>query len=140
MDTGSTSTIRVKLWPQTYAVARLRALPDDVAFLEANEAPAALVVRHGDITVLAPEESIALLGDVAIEVERGWRALTLDTTMSFGTIGLLAAATRALAEVGVPVLAFASFATDHFLVPAGQVSRAVAALNQVALERFLGPR
>jgi uncharacterized protein len=140
MDTGSTSTMRVKLWPQTYAVARLRALPDNVAFLEADGAPAALVVRHGDITVLAPEESIAFLGDVAIEVERGWRALTLDTTMSFGTIGLLAAATRALAEVGVPVLAFASFATDHFLVPAGQVSRAVAALNQAALERFLGPR
>jgi hypothetical protein len=139
MGKGSTSTMKVKLWPQPYAVARLRALPANVAFLEADGAPTGLVVRLGDITVLAPEASLAPLGDAVVEVERGWRALTLDTALSFGTIGLLAAATSALAQVGVPVMAFASFATDHFLVPERDVGHAVAALNQAALERFLTP-
>ena len=67
----------------------------------------------------------------------GWRAITVEANVPLETIGLLAVASRALADVGVPVLVFSSHDTDHFLVPAILLGRALAVLNQAGLERFL---
>ena len=67
----------------------------------------------------------------------GWRAFTVEAVLPLETIGLLAVASRALAEVGVPVMVFSSHDTDHFLVPGKLLGRALAALNQAGLERFL---
>jgi hypothetical protein len=132
------SGVRLKLWPQVYAVVRLRTAPRDVTPFEVSPAPVGLVIAPGDITLLAPESLVDTLPpEVVEECSRGWRALTIDARFPLDTVGVLAAVGRALAEVKVPVMAFSSHATDHFLVPAKDLGRALAALNAAGLERFL---
>ncbi|MEW6338060.1 MAG: ACT domain-containing protein [Acidobacteriota bacterium] len=131
--------VRIKVWVEPYAVARLASIPN-VALLDPGGPPVALVVGYGEISLLAPEAVVDALPETAAEVSRGWRALTLDTVFPLETTGVLAAVSRSLAEVGIPVMTFSSFATDHFLVAGSQVERALAALNQVRLERFLPTR
>lgn len=128
--------VRIKVWAETYAVARLASLPA-LPVLDPTGAPLALIAGHGEISLLAPEAVVDALPETAAEVSRGWRALTLDTVFPLETTGVLAAVSRTLAEVGIPVMTFSSFATDHFLVAGSQVERALAALNQIRLERFL---
>ena len=70
-------------------------------------------------------------------VSAGWRALTVEAVFPLATVGLLAVVSRALADVGVPVMVFSSHDTDHFLVPDEHLGRALAALSQARLERFL---
>jgi len=137
MDTGSTSTMKVKLWPQTYAVARLLAVPDPLPRLASADAPVALIVGHDEVSLLAPEEVVQGLGAIVERASKGWRAFTIEAVLPLETVGLLAVASRALADVSVPVMVFSSHDTDHFLVPGKLLGRALAALNQACLERFL---
>jgi hypothetical protein len=130
-------TLRLHLWPEAYGVATLSEVPELTAWLLADGPPVSLVVGHGEISVLAPETVIDALGDAVAGHDRGWRALTFDAVFPLSTIGLLAAAARALAEVGVPVMAFSSRETDHLLVPGKHVGRALAALGQARLGRFV---
>ena len=130
-------TIGVRLWPQVYAIARLRTLPEPLPLPPADGAPVALIVGHDEVSLLAPEALVRRYAAIAEHVSDGWRALTLEAVFPPGTVGLLAVAGRALAEVGVPVMVFSSHDTDHFLVPAETLGRALAALNQARLGRFL---
>ena len=131
-------TLRVHLWPEPYGVATLSMVPEITSWLLPDGPPVSLVVGHDEVSVLAPESVIDALGDAVARHDRGWRALTFDAVFALSTIGLLAAATRALAEVGVPVMVFSSHETDHLLVPAAQIGRTLAALSQAKLERFVG--
>jgi hypothetical protein len=140
MDAHHTLPVGLRLWPQPYAVARLQAVPDAIPGLSAAGAPAALIAGHDEVSLLAPQETVQRLAPLTQTVSDGWRAFTLEAVFSLGTIGVLAAASRALAEVGVPVMVFSSHDTDHFLVPGHLLERAVAALNQARLERFLPGR
>ena len=130
-------TIGVRLWPQAYAVARLRAVPDVLPDLPPEGPPVALIVGHGEVSLLAPEDLVREYGAVIDETSTGWRALTFDAVFPPGTVGFLALAGRALAEVGVPVMVFSSHDTDHILVPGETLGRALAALSQARLGRFL---
>ena len=132
-------TVGVRLWPQIYAIARLRSVPVRFPSLPPEGAPAALIVGHDEVSLLAPEELVRRYEAIADDVSRGWRALTLEAVFPPGTVGLLAVAGRALADVGVPVMVFSSHDTDHLLVPADTLGRALAALNQARLGRFLAP-
>jgi len=131
--------LRVRLWPERYGIATLAAVPAITSWLLPEGAPVSLVAGHGEVSVLAPETVVDALGDAVTRHDRGWRALTFDAEFPLATVGLLAAATRVLAEVGVPVMAFSSHATDHLLVPERHVERALAALGQARLERFVSP-
>jgi hypothetical protein len=129
--------VGLRLWPQPYAVARLLAVPDPLPRLSAADAPVALVVGHDEVSLLAPEEVVRALGPLVERASDGWRAFTVATVLPLEAVGLLAAASSALAAVGVPVMVFSSHDTDHFLVPGNLLGRAVAALNQARLERVL---
>jgi hypothetical protein len=131
-------SLRVHLWPEQYGVATLRDVPALTSWLLPDGPPVSLVVGHGEVSVLAPETVIDAFGDAVTRHDRGWRALTFDAVFPLGTIGLLAAASRALAEVGVPVMVVSSHETDHVLVPEKHVGRALCALGQARLERFVG--
>ena len=131
-------TLRVRLWPEPYGVATLGVVPEITSWLLPDGPPVSVVVGHGEVSVLAPESVIEALGDAVARHDRGWRALTFDAVFALSTIGLLAAATRALADVGVPVMVFSSHETDHILVPGSQIGRTLSALGQARLERFLG--
>ena len=127
----------MRLWPEPYGVATLREVPEITSWLLPDGPPVSLAVGNGEVSVLAPESVIDALGDAVARHERGWRALTFDAVFPLATIGLLAAATRVLADVGVPVMAFSSHDTDHLLVPGKQIGRALSALGQARLERFV---
>jgi hypothetical protein len=131
--------VGITVWAETYAVARLASLPALPA-LDPAGPPVALIAGHGEVSLLAPEAVVDALPETAANVSRGWRALTLEAVFPLETTGVLAAVSRTLAEVDIPVMTFSSFSTDHFLVAGGQVERALAALNQVRLERFLPTR
>lgn len=136
---GSTATFRLHLWPEPFGVARLSALPAGGDVIRSAGPPVALIGGHDEISLLAPETVIDALGELVERHERGWRALTFDAVFDLSTVGLLAAVTRALAAVEIPVMAFSSHDTDHLLVPAAQVGRALIALHQAGLERFTAP-
>jgi hypothetical protein len=127
----------LRLWPQPYTVARLLAVPDPLPRLSASGAPVALVVGHDEVSLLAPEEVVATLGPLVERESKGWRAFTVEAVLPLDTVGLLAVASAVLADVGVPVMVFSSHDTDHFLVPGVLLGRALAALGQADLERFL---
>lgn len=137
MPEDNSTQVRLHLWPQRYAVARLRTIPEPLPALDWDGAPVCLVVGHGEVSLLAPEETIGDVGDCVESLSRDWRAITFDTVFPLDTVGLLAAVSKVLAEVRVPVMAFASHDTDHILVPEHLLGRALAALNQAPLGRFV---
>jgi hypothetical protein len=137
MNVHDTPPVGLRLWPQPYAVARLRAVPDAIPGLSGAGAPVVLIAGHDEVSLLAPQETVQELAALVETVSDGWRAFTVEAVFPLGTIGVLAAASRALAEVGVPVMVFSSHDTDHFLVPGHLLERTVAALKQARLERFL---
>jgi len=129
--------VGIRLWAEAYAVARLRAVPKLMPETLPTGAPVALIVGHDEVSLLGPEELVQSLGALVEHVSGGWRALTVEAVFPLETVGLLAVVSRALAEVSVPVMVFSSHDTDHFMVPAEHLGRALAALNQVRLERFI---
>lgn len=129
--------VGIRLWPQSYVVARLREVPAALSGSQAGGPPVALVVGHDEVSLLAPEEVIQGVAGSVEHVSGGWRALTVEAVFPLGTVGFLAVVSRALAEVSVPVMVFSSHDTDHFLVPSEHLGRALAALNQARLERFI---
>ncbi len=137
MASSPERAIGVHLWPEAYAIARLRAVPEPFPSLPADGPPTALIVGHDEVSVVGPEEFVARLAAEGDAVSGGWRALTLDVVFPLGTVGVLAAVSRAMAEVGVPVMVISSHDTDHFLVPAASLGRALAALNQAPIARFV---
>ena len=120
--------------------ARLLGVPDPLPRLSTADAPVALIVGHDEVSLLAPEEVVRELGSLVERASEGWRAFTVEAVVPLETIGLLAVASRALADVGVPVVVVSSHDTDHFLVPARFLGRALAVLNQAGWERFLPER
>lgn len=130
--------IRLELWPEPFAIVRLRTAPADLAAVQSGNAPVALVLAPGDITLMAPHSVVDALPAGLVEAgSREWRALTLDAEFPLDTVGVFAAVTRVLADVDVPVMGFSSHRTDHFLVPSALLGRALAALHNARLERFL---
>ncbi|MBN1285356.1 MAG: ACT domain-containing protein [Anaerolineae bacterium] len=58
-----------------------------------------------------------------------FRLVTFDLPLTMDLVGFMAAVSGALAEAGVPLLAFSAYARDHLLVPAAQFDTAWAALK-----------
>ena len=131
------AAVGVRLWPQSYVIARLIAVPDPLPSAPAGGPPIALIVDHDAVSLVAPEEVVEAQGGLVERVGKGWRALTLEATFPLTTVGLLAVVSRALADVGIPLMVISSYDTDHFLVPDETLGRALAALSQTRLERFL---
>jgi hypothetical protein len=137
MSNNAAPRVGVRVWAQPYAVAQLRALPESWPPRTADEAPTALVTARGEVSLLAPEALLAAVAPLVEHVSTGWSALTLDAVFPLDVVGVLAVVSGALADLGVPVMAFASHDTDHFLVPTATVGRVLAALASSRLERFL---
>ena len=137
MGADRESPVGIRLWPQSYAVARLREVPTALPGSRAQGPPVALIVGHDEVSLLAPEEMVQGLAGSVEHVSGGWRALTVEAVFPLTTVGFLSAVSRALADVSVPVMVFSSHDTDHFLVPSEHLGRALAALNQVRLDRFI---
>lgn len=86
-----------------------------------------LLADERELTLLVDEDSVARLPPPTA-CERGFSLLTLDTTLAWDAVGVLAALTAALASARVPVGALAAFSRDHLLIQAPHLPAACAAL------------
>jgi hypothetical protein len=83
--------------------------------------------REG-VTVVLPRED-ALAAGLPFVFEAAWLTLTADT--SFELVGLTAAVSTRLAEVGIPANVLAGYHHDHILVPVERADEAIAALRSL---------
>ena len=85
----------------------------------------AAVVREGELTIVAPQESVP--GEVV--AERGWRALEVAGPLDLTMAGVMASLAGALADAGVSLFAVSSYDTDVLLVRDAQLGDALLALR-----------
>ncbi|MDQ1246187.1 MAG: uncharacterized protein QG597_554 [Actinomycetota bacterium] len=80
------------------------------------------------------EISLVCIQDAAPEhvdarIEPDWRALEVAGPLDFGMVGVMAALTGPLSEVGVSVFVTSTFDTDYLLVRAESLDTTVASLR-----------
>ncbi|WP_243373752.1 ACT domain-containing protein [Microvirga solisilvae] len=63
------------------------------------------------------------------EVDAGWRCFRILQVFDFSVPGILASVLVPLAQAGIGIFASSTFSTDYVLVKAGDLDRAMEALN-----------
>ena len=97
----------------------------------------ALIVDKDEVTLLMPDEARADFRArlrQAEASEQAYRLITLDLALAPDLVGLIARLAAALAEVEIPILAFAAYSRDHLLVPAEDFDKAMRALSDLRKE------
>ncbi|MFF5992907.1 ACT domain-containing protein [Prauserella flavalba] len=118
--------------PGEYAIARL----DATAALP----PPLLDPVDGELVSLtrtATELSVVCPAAVAprdADVEGDWRLLSVRGPLAFTLTGIIAALSSELAAAGVALFSLSTFDTDHVLVKAADLGRAVIALKAAGHE------
>ena len=111
---------KVYVWEGTYAMAKA----------ERTCRGAAAVIRdRNEITCLIEESRLRPAGLLA--VDGGWKIITFDMILPFGLIGFLARVSNALAKAGVSICALSAYSTDHILVKAKDLEKALACMEQL---------
>ncbi len=109
-----------------------------VFLTEGDTLPAALLSQGcyplEERAFLVPQSAVGQLPPKATVAADGWRRVAVNAP--FANSELLAAASSALAEVEVPVLAWSRTQGLYLFVPQQKLGRALAALRQARLERF----
>ncbi len=116
--------MRLRLLEERYALCRL----DEGASLPPLPAQAGLfafVLRGEERSWLCREEE----RPAEARCETGWRALVVEGPLPFTLVGLMAELSGLLAQVGIPLLALATYETDVLLVREAHLARAIAALE-----------
>lgn len=91
----------------------------------------ALVADESEVTVVAPEETLARpdYADAATAVETGWRRITFPGPLPWELVGFLADVAARLAAAHVPFTSMSGYTTDHVLVRAAHADLAVSVLR-----------
>ena len=111
-----------------YAVCRLPA--DAPAPTWADGEGLVAVVRTADeLSVVCDERRVP----ADVRCEDGFACLSVVGPLDFALTGVLAGIATALADAHVPLLAVSTFDTDHVLVRADDLARAVEALGAVGM-------
>ena len=127
-----TWTLTLTLLPDTFAICRLA--PDAPipawARLDANTTSAdsfsSITHTAAELSVVCPQAAVP--ADTI--AERDWRCLRIEGPFDLTTdVGVLAALTAPLAEAGIGIFAVSTYDTDHLLVSAANLDRAVATLT-----------
>ncbi len=101
---------------------------------EASLPYSAMIADQDEVTLLLPDEvcqefrnrlKMATYSDVV------YRLITIDAVLEPELVGLIARVSRALAEISIPVLVFAAYSRDHFMVPTACYEEALAALKSL---------
>lgn len=97
----------------------------------ATDRPFFTVTRtHDELSIICAAAQVP----GGVTASRGWRLLVLRGPFSFGLVGILLAVAEPLARAGVSIMPVASHDTDHVLVQAPQLARAIAALRAAGHE------
>jgi hypothetical protein len=73
----------------------------------------------------------------ALEFARDWKAITIDTALTFEVVGFLAFVSDALAQIGVSVFVVSAYSTDHLLVKERDLNKALSKLRAAGFDIFM---
>ena len=113
-------TLTVSVRPDRYTFLSIEQIP------ELGDGVAAVLTEAEGTTVVATVERAEAEG-WPVDFQAAW--LTLEVHSSLEAIGLTAAFSAALGEVGIACNVLAGFHHDHLLVPADRADEAVAVLE-----------
>jgi hypothetical protein len=119
--------------PGEYTV--LRQAPD-------TPVPAELFTSAGLVSVIRTAQELSVVcestrADLLTDVQRrepSWRLMTVRGPLEFSLTGIMAMLAGTLASAGVALFALSSFDTDHVLVKANDLDRAVTAFREAGHE------
>lgn len=114
-----------ELSAEEYAFAAIRAEPREIARLE----PWA-IIREDEGTTIILETAKAKANNVPFE--SSYKRITLRVHSSLDAVGLTAAVTTSLKDIGVSANVVAGFYHDHVFVKSEDGERAIAALKELA--------
>ncbi|WP_409491660.1 ACT domain-containing protein [Amycolatopsis sp. cmx-11-12] len=120
--------LAIDVRPGEYAVARLAPdAPVPANLLDPGEPMLISITRTPEeLSVICP----AGLAPAGATVEDGWRWLSVRGPLAFTLTGIIAALSSELAAAGVALFSMSTFDTDHVLVRAPELERAVKALRE----------
>lgn len=96
-----------------------------------DDAPLLSVTRTAaELSVVGPADR----APEGVPKETGWACLEVQGPLAFELTGILAGVSGPLAAAGVPIFAVSTFDTDYVLVQAGDLERAVEALEKAGHE------
>ncbi|GAB3450226.1 ACT domain-containing protein [Actinophytocola sediminis] len=115
-----------------YTVSRLPAgtTPPAGLFTAGGATVVSVVSAQDGVTVVCPTS----LTPEAEAREDGWRLLSVRGPLDFALTGIMAALAGELAAAGVSLFAVSTYDTDHVLVKAADLDRALAALRAAGHE------
>ncbi|KAA2258615.1 ACT domain-containing protein [Solihabitans fulvus] len=116
--------LTIDVRPGEYTVARL---PQDAPV------PPGLFDHPGLVSVTRTPDELSIVcpsehAPATDQVQDGWRLLTVRGPLEFTLTGIMAALSGGLAAAGVSLFALSTYDTDHLLVKATDLDRAVRAL------------
>jgi uncharacterized protein len=124
--------LAVDVRPGDYAIAKLSAgtAPPAGLFSAAGPGLVSVTSTPDEVSVVCPAE----LAPDTEAVDGGWRLLTVRGPLEFTLTGIMAALAGELAAAGVSLFAVSTYDTDHLLVKATDLDRAVRALTEAGHE------
>ena len=91
----------------------------------------ALIVDKDEVSLVIPADALADFKERLPNYQasnKAYKLITFDIQLDMSLVGFMAKVSRALADAGIPIMTFAAYSRDHLLVPAEQLSVAMAAL------------
>lgn len=87
------------------------------------------------LTVSRTAEELSITADAEVvpaetSCARGYRAIRVEGPLALDLVGVLAGIAGPLADAGVSIFAISTYDTDYVLMKAGDLARAVAALER----------
>ena len=115
--------MKLRLLPQTYAIAKTSQRPD---LEEHGSALLAVIFDGKTYTWVGPQESLP----ADATAERDYRALEVEGPLSFDMTGVIAAISDVLANAGIPIFVISTYDTDYILASATMMAKAVESLEK----------
>ena len=111
---------KVYVWKGNYAIVRA-----------GRPCRGAVAVIHDKTETTCVIESSRCRSENCSATDFGWKIITFDMVLPFELVGFLAAVTAALAKAGIGICALSSYSTDHIMVKARDLDKALAALRKI---------
>ncbi len=120
--------MQLNLFPETYAVCKLKAQADVNHWLMTGPLYSLMFDTHG-VTAVCPD-SFASHPDRSDDIDEKslWRCFQIEGKLEFSEVGILEEFSRLLAAADISLFAISSFDTDYVLVIHDNVDHAAAVL------------
>ena len=111
---------KIYVWRGTYAMVRA----------ERPCRGAIAVIRDRKETTCLVEEPVTG-GRCLLAVDTGWKIITFDMVLPFSLVGFLAKVSAALAGAEIGICALSAYSTDHILVKARDLEKALGTMEKL---------